>query len=116
MQRELSVVLQVHGIVVVTLLVIEAAAGVNALLLQFLGQVVQTGAWYAANIVEVMAHRGLFTFAYLFQQFHNVSGVQLTGKVEVYLSDAFVRETNGTPYAVHFHCIGFQCDEAEVGL
>ena len=107
--------LQMERVVVVALFVVEAAGGVDALLLQAFGQLVEPFARHAPNIIEVVTQEACFALAHLFNQLHHMGGVELAGKVEVHLADARVGVAHGAPHAVDVERMALNRHVAEVG-
>lgn len=102
-------ILPMIDVVVVPLLVVEAACSVDACLPEAFGNLVELRAGYAADVEEVVAVR-------LVQYFHDVCGIQFAGEVEVHLQQVAVGImdfASGTDYG---QAVGLQAEVAETHL
>ncbi len=97
------------NVVVMPFLVVEAASGVNARLLQPVGYFIQPFAGDATYVKQAVT-------VVLVQQFHDMGGVQFAGKVEIYFAEFPVWVTYFTAGVYDGQGVGIQFEVAETGL
>ncbi len=96
-------------VMIVPLLVVEAACGVDACLTEPFGNLVELRAGHTADVVQAVTIG-------LVQYLHDVCGVRLAREVEVHLQQVVVGIVDFASGADHGQAVGFQTEVAEAYL